>query len=230
MVGNYGKRRIRTRAFLVIPSCQLREKGRFRCLRRAAVTVAVEAHSWSGGVCTGTVETEWYDKTAASFDIVVGAKTADGFFFTVRKTVALLADHTGGTAACVKQAVCEVCGAPYGDIDAARHDALCHVAAKAATQEAEGNVEYWFCADCGKYFVDADGQKELSEADLVTEKIPPEKPEESKPAGDTKPAADAKAPKTGDTFRPVLLLAAMVLCAGAAVGTVIAPKRRKHDR
>ena len=182
------------------------------------------------GVCNGTVEAEWYDKTATSFDIVVSAKTADGFFFTARKTVALLAGHTGGTATCVKQAVCEVCGASYGDVDATRHDALRHVAAQAATQETEGNVEYWFCADCGKYFADAAGEKEISKADTVTEKLPPEKPEESQPAGDTKPAADVKAPKTGDTFRPVLLLAAMVLCAGAAVGTVIAPKHRKHDR
>lgn len=182
------------------------------------------------GVCTGTVEAEWYDQAAASFDVIASGKTADGFFFTARKTVALLSNHTGGTATCVQQAACDVCGAAYGDVDPARHAVLQRVAAQPATQEHEGNVEYWFCADCGKYFADADGKEEIDESDLVTEKLPPEAPETPKPDPDPKPAADAKAPQTDDAFHPALLLAAMALCAAAAVGTFLVPKRRKHDR
>lgn len=46
------------------------------------------------------------------------------------------------------------------------HD-LTHVAAKAATCAAAGNIEYWFCALCGKYFSDAAAQNEIPQADTV---------------------------------------------------------------
>ena len=42
-----------------------------------------------------------------------------------------------------------------------------HVDAKAATCEAAGNTEYWFCAPCGKYFSDAAAQNEITLADTV---------------------------------------------------------------
>ena len=32
----------------------------------------------------------------------------------------------------------------------------------AATEENEGNTKYWECADCQKYFSDADGKTEIS--------------------------------------------------------------------
>lgn len=34
------------------------------------------------------------------------------------------------------------------------HAAMRHVDAKAATMTDEGNIEYWTCADCGRYFLD----------------------------------------------------------------------------
>ena len=46
------------------------------------------------------------------------------------------------------------------------HD-LTHVAAKAPTCAAAGNIEYWFCALCGKYFSDAAAQNEIAQADTV---------------------------------------------------------------
>jgi hypothetical protein len=39
---------------------------------------------------------------------------------------------------------------------------MTHVAAVAATCAAAGNIEYWYCADCGKYFSDANGNTEIT--------------------------------------------------------------------
>lgn len=48
---------------------------------------------------------------------------------------------------------------------------LTHVAAKDATCDATGNIEYWFCSDaeCGKYYSDAQGTEEITDkASVVT--------------------------------------------------------------
>ncbi|MCD8300183.1 MAG: Cna B-type domain-containing protein, partial [Clostridiales bacterium] len=39
-------------------------------------------------------------------------------------------------------------------IPAAGHQNVNHVLAKAATKDVDGNVEYWYCSDCGGYFLD----------------------------------------------------------------------------
>ena len=79
---------------------------------------------------------------------------------------------TGGTAACTAKAVCQVCGQPYGDLDPDNHINLTEVEAVAATQQAEGNTAYWYCEDCGRYFVDADASEEISQEDTVIDKLP----------------------------------------------------------
>ena len=52
------------------------------------------------------------------------------------------------------------------------HTDLKHTSAKAATDNAEGNIEYWHCADCGKYYSDAQATKEISFADTIVAKQP----------------------------------------------------------
>ena len=79
-----------------------------------------------------------------------------------------LTEHTGGKATCKDKAMCEVCGAEYGELDAKNHTDLKHFPAKAATKTAEGNIEYWYCEGCGKYFSDRDGTKEIKKADTTT--------------------------------------------------------------
>lgn len=37
-------------------------------------------------------------------------------------------------------------------------DPLEHVPAKAPTTSADGNIEYWYCPACGRYFADANGR------------------------------------------------------------------------
>jgi len=44
---------------------------------------------------------------------------------------------------------------------------LAHTEAAKPTCTASGNVEYWFCADCGKYFSDGDCLNEISKEDLI---------------------------------------------------------------
>ena len=83
------------------------------------------------------------------------------------------AEHSGGKATCKAQAVCEICKASYGSLDPNNHTDLKHIDAKAATAAAEGNIEYWYCEDCGKYFSDKDGTKEITKAATVTAKLPP---------------------------------------------------------
>ena len=83
------------------------------------------------------------------------------------------AAHSGGKATCKAKAVCDICGKSYGSLDLNSHADLKHIAAKAATAAAEGNIEYWYCGGCDKYFSDAAATKEITKAATVTAKLPP---------------------------------------------------------
>ena len=83
------------------------------------------------------------------------------------------AEHSGGKATCTQNAVCEFCKASYGSPDQNNHTDLKHIDAKAATAAEEGNIAYWYCDGCKKYFSDKDGTKEIAKADTVTAKLPP---------------------------------------------------------
>ena len=79
-------------------------------------------------------------------------------------------DCSGGTATCKDKAECAACGKTYGELDAKNHADLKHVPAKAATTSAEGNIEYWHCGGCGKYYKDAAAQDEITQEDTVIAK------------------------------------------------------------
>ena len=79
-------------------------------------------------------------------------------------------DCSGGTATCKDKAECAACGKTYGELDAKNHADLKHVPAKAATTSAEGNIEYWHCGGCGKYYKDAAAQDEIKQEDTVIAK------------------------------------------------------------
>ena len=124
------------------------------------------------------------------------------------------AAHSGGEATCVSKAVCEVCKAQYGDVDATNHkhteirdakpatdqekgytgDTWCTdcnkkiatgseiamlehkltlVEAKDAAVTEQGNIKYYYCENCGKYFADVAGTKEISLSETVIKKLPP---------------------------------------------------------
>ena len=125
-----------------------------------------------------------------------------------------LTDHTGGKATCKDKAKCEACGAEYGELDPKNHTGLKHFPAKAATKTTEGNIEYWYCEGCGKYFSDKDGTKEIKKADTVTAKL----------------KDDPKSPQTGDTSSSALWIALLLVSGGAAIGTTVVGKKKKYNR
>ena len=129
---------------------------------------------------------------------------------TAEMTVTVNDGHTGGTATCTEKAVCEVCGKAYGELDPKNHTYLKHISAKAATEDSEGNIEYWYCSGCNQYYSDKDGTKEIKKADTVTAKLP-------------------KSPQTGDTSNLMLWIALLFISGGAAIGTTVVSKKKKHN-
>ena len=108
----------------------------------------------------------------------------EGKTFTNNGTVKLLGDlyhsgndttkgnlicnsHSGGTATCTEPAKCDICQKPYGDKDPGNHVDLKHVPAAAPTVSKDGNIEYWFCPACGKYFSDANAANEITRESTV---------------------------------------------------------------
>ena len=125
------------------------------------------------GLYSGIIKASAYPATENSFKLIVSAKTADGFAFSAEKKVAIQNEHTGGTATCKNKAICEVCGESYGKLDPNNHANLKHIDAKAATKTSEGNIEYWYCDGCNKYYKDAKATQEITKAQTVTAKLPP---------------------------------------------------------
>ena len=119
-------------------------------------------------------------------------------------------DCSGGKATCKDKAVCEVCGKAYGEPDPNNHNDLKHISAKAATEDAEGNTEYWYCSGCNQYYSDKDGTKEIKKADTVTAKLP-------------------KSPPTGDISNLMLWIALLLASGGAVIGTAVVSKKKKHS-
>ena len=119
-------------------------------------------------------------------------------------------DCSGGKATCAEKAVCEVCGKSYGELDPKNHTDLKHFPAKAATEDAEGNIEYWYCSGCGKYYSDKDGTKEIKKADTVTAKLP-------------------KSPQTGDNSNLMLWIALLLASGGVLTGVTVFDKRKRHS-
>ena len=119
-------------------------------------------------------------------------------------------DCSGGTATCTEKAVCEVCGKAYGELDPKNHTDLKHIPAKAATEDSEGNTEYWHCEGCGKYYSDKDGTKEIKKADTVTAKLP-------------------QSPQTGDNSNLMLWTALLFVSGGVVTGTTVISKKKKHS-
>ena len=128
---------------------------------------------------------------------------------TAEMTVTVNDGHTGGKATCTERAVCEVCGKAYGEPDPKNHTDLKHIPAKAATKTAGGNIEYWYCEDCDKYFADAAATKEIKQADTVTAKL----------------SGAAKSPQTGGDSGVVTIL---LLSGGAFICLVSRRKKRTH--
>ena len=119
---------------------------------------------------------------------------------------------SGGKATCTEKAVCEVCGKAYGKPDSNNHTDLKHIDAKAATKTAEGNIEYWYCGGCDKYYSDKDGINEIKKADTVTAKLP----------------GNPKSPRTGNASDLALWISLLFVSGGVTGVTAGLRKKKKH--
>ena len=119
---------------------------------------------------------------------------------------------SGGNATCAEKAVCEYCGKAYGKPDSNNHTDLKHIDAKAATKTAEGNIEYWYCGGCDKYYSDKDGINEIKKTDTVTAKLP----------------GDPKSPRTGNASDLALWISLLLVSGGVTGVTAGLRKKKKH--
>ena len=119
---------------------------------------------------------------------------------------------SGGKATCTEKAVCEYCGKAYGKPDSNNHTDLKHIDAKAATKAAEGNIEYWYCGGCDKYYSDKDGINEIKKADTVTAKLPD----------------NPKSPRTGNASDLALWISLLLVSGGVTGVTAGLRKKKKH--
>ena len=164
------------------------------------------------GLYSGIIKASTYPAKENSFKLIVSAKTADGFEFSAEKAVAIQNEHSGGTATCKDKAICEVCGESYGELDPNNHANLKHIDAKAATKTSEGNIEYWYCDGCNKYYKDAKATQEIKQADTVTAKRPD----------------DSKSPQTGDNSNLALWIALLFVSDGAVTATTVYGRKKKR--
>lgn len=154
--------------------------------------------------------------------------------------------HSGGTATCKEKAVCAICGIHYGEPDWKNHSNLKRSKAQAATTTKEGNIEYWYCDGCNKYYSDKNATKEISKTDIVIAKRKAD-PTDQKKTTDKKPTTEPanttgttsttqgqestqisnSNPKTGDNSSITLWLAMLLISSGTAVGITVYEKQKK---
>ena len=145
------------------PTCTKAGEETYSCTKCGATKIEpipATGHSWKSD-WTSDATHHWHECANESCDVTDNAGKK-GY-----------AEHSGGKATCTQNAVCEFCKASYGSPDQNNHTDLKHIDAKAATAAEEGNIAYWYCDGCKKYFSDKDGTKEIAKADTVTAKLPP---------------------------------------------------------
>ena len=120
------------------------------------------------------------------------------------------------------------------------HD-LDHVKATPATAEADGNIEYWYCEGCDKYFSDAIATKEITKESTVVKYVAPSGGNTgsgSNTSGETTDTGDANtgttlpggiSPGTGETAMTVVLFA-ILLGALAVMGISIVKSRKAKSK
>lgn len=146
------------------PTCTKAGETTYTCtVCHATKTEPIDAtgHSWKSD-WTSDATHHWHECDNKNCDVTDNAGK-NGY-----------AEHSGGKATCKDKAVCEICKESYGSLDPNNHTDLKHIDAKAATAAEEGNIAYWYCDGCKKYFSDAAAKTEITKAATVTAKLPPQ--------------------------------------------------------
>ena len=178
----------------------------------AAVTFTCQrdnTHTQSPSVNIESTTTD-PDCTKDGQTLYTASAILDGTTYTSTNTVKIsMLGHTGGTATCHSQKICERCLTGYGELNPENHegeteirnrteasctekgysgdtyclgcdtkiadgteiDVLGHdsetVAAKAATCREAGNISYWHCKTCDKYFSNKECTEEITQEDTL---------------------------------------------------------------
>lgn len=208
-------------------------------------TVTVKADAYKNG----------YENGITNLEVIAAAETVEGYSISVSKQVEIISGHIGGTATCTEKAVCEICGDSYGALNSSNHvDPLKHTEAKSATTLAEGNIEYWHCENCGKYFSDKDANNEIQLSDTVVAKLSEKddnKADDSKPSTDNKAdnskpstdnkadnkktttenkSSDNKAVKTGDNSHMTAWITLLLASVGLLVVVGVYGRKKKDSK
>ena len=114
---------------------------------------------------TRTVESTYVIEADSQLHTIVATDRAGN---STQVQVTVNDGHTVGTpATCKDLAVCKYCGESFGDLAPDNHDGLRRVAKVNATSTTDGNIEYWFCDGCGKYYLDAAATREITREDTI---------------------------------------------------------------
>ena len=146
------------------PTCTKAGEKTYSCTKCDATKIEpipATGHRWKSE-WTSDATHHWHECANESCDVTDNAGK-NGY-----------AEHSGGKATCKDKAICEICGDSYGSLDPNNHTDLKHIDAKAATAAEEGNIAYWYCDGCKKYFSDAAAKTEIAKADTVTAKRSPQ--------------------------------------------------------
>lgn len=109
-------------------------------------------------------------------------------------------------------------------IAATDHQHVTHVEAKDATETETGNLEYWYCADCGRYFSDAALSQETTLAELT---IPAKGQEPADKPKDEDVEKDDSLAQTGDATAVAPLVASAVAGVSALAAGAVTLRKRK---
>ena len=123
---------------------------------------------------------------------------------------------------------CDYCGKAYGGLDPDNHTDLKRFPAQRATILREGNIEYWYCSGCGKYYKDAKATIEITQEDTVIPKVKRDNSGIPSHGGETgktdKNDKTVQSVKTGDAG--VALYGAMALLSLTGGAWIVGKKRR----
>ena len=202
--------------------------GLFQGVVTAESGAVLKIYAGTGGAAyvDAADNTKFKNAEAAAQSTLAGVKV-------IRHTHSV--DETAGTCAC---------GESFGDLAPDNHDGLRRVAKVNATSAADGNIEYWYCSGCGKYYLDAAATKEITYKDTILPAIglrivddvkvwgPGEKPLgvifHKEYNSFTVQIDGVKSADTGDSF-PMGGMTAALFISGGALALMSIRARRKEE-
>ena len=194
------------------------------------VSVPNENHEWADGVCSECGYVCLHEDTDKNHICDICGKTISDHKDADNNHLCdycgeKISNHTGGKATCIAKAVCEICKESYGSLDPNNHTDLKHIDAKAATAAEEGNIEYWCCSGCKKYYKDAKATQEITKAQTVTAKLQSDNNDSNNKPGNNATTS----PQTGDNSNLALWIALLFISGGAVTATTVYGRKKKRS-